>query len=425
MINKPYPDPRLKSCWQGLQAGILLLPLLPNLGCVITLIGVFTTWKYRFKLMIKDPINQGLGLFSILLILTTIWAEDPFNALLGLGNFIPYFIVFAGFSELIQTPHQLRKLAWLIVIPAIPIIILGLGQQFLSWSGGDPLQGLLGWTLPLNGNPPGRMSSVFMYANILAAYLLLVLTLATGLLIEQLKMILNNNHSKSIKSFIFLCIVVTITAIALIVTYSRNAWGLVIFIFLAYAIYLGWQGLVGLILSGILAILGAAFAPDPIRKSLRLIVPAYFWQRLTDQNFERPIETLRITQWKFAWNLTLQRPLTGWGLRSFTPLYENQMNVWMGHPHNLLLMLTAEIGIPATLLFVGIIGFILAKFIRILTIKDMNALDRLILLSYGLAFAVYTLFNLADVTLFDFRVNTFGWLILAAIWGNTRQLAST
>jgi O-antigen ligase len=424
MSHHEYRDPRLKFCWQGIQVGVLLLPLLPTFGCIIILIGIFITWRHRFKFIIKDPINQGLGILSVLLIITTIGAEDPLNALLGLGNFIPYFIVFAAFSELIQTPHQLRKLAWLIVIPAIPIIILGLGQQFLGWSGGEQLQGLLGWTLPLNGNPPGRMCSVFMYANILAAYLLLVFTLSMGLLIEQFKIISKNRNSENIKPFIFICFIVILTGIALIVTYSRNAWGLVIFIILAYAIYLGWRGLVGLILSGILAILGAAFAPVPISNSLRLIVPAYFWQRLTDQNFERPIETLRVTQWKFAWNLTQQRPWTGWGLRSFTPLYEDQMNVWMGHPHNLLLMLTAEIGIPITLLFLGIIGFILAKFTRTLMINDMKQSDRLILLSYGLGFVVYILFNLADVTLFDFRVNTFGWLILAAIWGNSRYFTS-
>ena len=425
IINGKYPHPRLQRCWQWVQLGVFLLPLLPTWGTIITLIGVFFTWKYRFKSMIQQPINQGFGVVSLLLILTAIFANDPLNALLGLGNFIPYFIVFAAFSELIKTPNQLRKLSWIIVIPAIPVMFLGFGQQFLGWSGGDQIQSLLGWTLQLNGNPPGRMSSVFMYTNILAAYLLVVFTLGTGLIVEQFQIILKTHYPTNLKSLIFLILVVILTGIALIVTYSRNAWGLVIFIILAYAIYLGWRGFVGLIISGMLAILGSAFAPSPLKDGLRLIVPAYFWQRLTDQNFERPIETLRVTQWKFAWNLTQQRPWTGWGLRSFTALYSDQMNVWMGHPHNLLLMLTAETGVPVTLLFIGMIGWILAKFTKnLITISIKNS-DRLILLSYGLAFAVYTLFNLVDVTLFDFRVNTFGWLILAAICGNTRQLTST
>lgn len=388
MIINPKP-PQLKLPWQCLQIGLLLLPLLPTWGCLVTLFGVFLTWKYRLKAIIQNPINQGLGVVSLLLLITVIFAQDPLNALLGTGNFIPYFIVFAAFSELIQTPQQLRRLSWIFMLPVIPIIILGFGQQFLGWSGGEAIQGFLGWTLQLNGNPPGRMASVFMYANILAAYLLLVFTLAAGLWIEQLQIALKAKFNTKLKSLIVLGLILILTGTALIVTYSRNAWGLVVVITLAYSIYCGWRWLVGLIVSGIIAILGAAFAPFPINQGLRLIVPAYVWQRLTDQNFERPIETLRITQWQFAWNLTQQRPWMGWGFRSFTTLYEEKMQVWMGHPHNLFLMLTAEIGIPVTILFVGIIGWILTEFIHGLTSISIENSDRLILFSYGLAFGIY------------------------------------
>ncbi|MGB3403386.1 MAG: O-antigen ligase family protein [Microcoleaceae cyanobacterium] len=415
------PDSTTELNW--IKWGILLLPFLPTLGCIITLIGVFLIWKNHYNIMIKNPLNQSLLLLSGLLILTAIFSPNPLDALLGAGNFIPYFIVFAAFSEVLKTPTQLKQFSWIIITPAIPIILLGFGQQFLGWSGGEAFQSILGWTLPLNGNPPGRMCSVFMYANILAAYLLLVFTLSTALLIEQLYLIQQTKKKKNIKILIFLLMVFSLTGIALIVTKSRNAWGLVIFIILAYAIYLGWRGLVGLILSAILAVLGAAFAPSPINQSLRYIVPAYFWQRLTDQNFERPIETLRVTQWKFAWNLTQQRPWTGWGLRSFTPLYEAKMNVWMGHPHNIFLMLTAEIGIPITLFLIGIIGFILSQFTHKIITKNINQSAHLTLFSYGVAFAVYILFNLADITLFDFRVNTFSWFILAGIWGNTQYFS--
>ena len=49
--------------------------------------------------------------------------------------------------------------------------------------------------------------------------------------------------------------------------------------------------------------------------------------------------------------------------------------------------------------------------------QDVRATDRLIFFSYLLAFAACTLFNTVDVTLFDFRVNTISWLLLAAICG--------
>ena len=116
----------------------------------------------------------------------------------------------------------------------------------------------------------------------------------------------------------------------------------------------------------------------------------------------------------------------GWGLRNFTPFYEAKMHLWLGHPHNMLLMLTAETGIPGTVLFCGLIGWVLTQAVLLLGMWSDVAptvgryqwhQDRLILFSYLMAFAGCTLFNLLDVTLFDLRVNTLGWLLLAAICG--------
>ncbi|MEO8890260.1 MAG: polymerase, partial [Coleofasciculaceae cyanobacterium] len=96
------------------------------------------------------------------------------------------------------------------------------------------------------------------------------------------------------------------------------------------------------------------------------------------------------------------------------------------HPHNLILMLTAETGIPATLLFCGLIGWILAQAILIINIwsdvaptatKYQWHQDKLMIFSYLLAFVGCILFNMLDVTLFDLRVNTLGWIILSAICG--------
>jgi O-antigen ligase len=225
--------------------------------------------------------------------------------------------------------------------------------------------------------------------------------------------------SSSLAKFIFLTVAIIGNSIALIFTHSRNAWGLVVFAALAYAIYLSWYWLIGLVTAAVATIFGAAFAPTPLSQWLRAIVPEYFWARLTDQNFDRPVAILRTTQWQFAWNLTREKPWSGWGLRNFTPLYEAQMQIWLGHPHNLFLMLTAETGIPAALFLFGWVGWIFGKAILLLVNwSSVNSgEDRLIFFSYLVAFAACTIFNMFDVTLFDFRVNTIGWLLLGAICG--------
>jgi hypothetical protein len=43
--------------------------------------------------------------------------------------------------------------------------------------------------------------------------------------------------------------------------------------------------------------------------------------------------------------------------------------------------------------------------------------NRLILFTYLVTFGGCILFNLLDVTIFDFRVNLLGWLLLSAICG--------
>ncbi|WP_143603845.1 O-antigen ligase family protein, partial [Tychonema bourrellyi] len=246
--------------------------------------------------------------------------------------------------------------------------------------------------------------------------------------------------------FLFLTFAVVGNAVCLIFTNSRNAWILAVLAVLAFAVYAGWKKLLAGVFSAVGAVFLSAFGPQPLRQYLRTIIPAFFWARLTDEMFpNRPTATLRTTQWQFAWSMTQQRPWTGWGLRNFTPLYEAQMHEWLGHPHSLVLMLTAETGIPVTLCFLGLVGWILARGVLLLLnwrshfpvdtqqqeieenaisnitnrviCQDVNSGDRLIFFSYLLAFAACTLFNTVDVTLFDFRVNTISWLILAAICG--------
>lgn len=409
----------LKGAWNKFQVGILLFPLLPLGGAILIFLSGIQSWRKNYHSLIQNRINQGLGILSLLFILTACLAQNPIDAFLGLGNFLPYFWIFAGLTALIQSPHQLKTLSWLLVLPSVPVVVLGLGQQFLGWSGIDSLQGILGWKLALGGNPPGRMSSVFMYANIFAAYLVIVFSLNLGLIINEWQKIKLKKFS-SYSPIIYLGIAGVLNAIALILTNSRNAWGLAVLIALAYAVYLGWNWLLGVVSAAITMVLGAAFAPTPLQDSLRIIVPAYFWQRLTDQNFDRPVETLRITQWKFAANLIQQRPLTGWGLRNFTALYEAKMNVWMGHPHNVFLMLGAETGIITTLFFCALVGWILAKAMFRFCQNFSTLKEPMICLSYLVAFIACIGFNLFDVTLFDFRVNTLGWVLLAALNNSNR-----
>ncbi|MEO6860050.1 MAG: O-antigen ligase family protein [Microcoleus sp.] len=493
-LLQKHPDSRLVIPWNFAQIGMLIFPLIPILGALGIFLGLAGTCKQKIRQISRRPLNRGFAILFAVLVITTIFANNRIEAVLGLCNFWPFCILFAAFSSLIQTPAQLRQLSWAIALSAIPVIILGLGQQFLGWSGIDQLQPIFGWVLEPKGNPPGRMASVFMYANILACYLTIAFILTLGLWMEEgfrrkkeegrrkkeergNKEIINqfpiSDSQLAIPDFqltmtdsqlpipnyrfLFLSLAVVGNAVALIFTNSRNAWGLAVLAVLSFAFYAGYKKILAAVFSGVGIVFLSAFGPEPLRQLLRKIIPAFFWARLTDEMFpNRPTATLRTTQWEFAWSMTQQRPWTGWGLRNFTPLYQAQMHEWLGHPHSLMLMLTAETGIPATLLLFGLVGWVLARGVLLLmnwpisaadikqeqiateeveknplllnqnsivnitnqvVCQDKKANDRLIFFSYLLAFAACTLFNTVDVTLFDFRVNTISWLLLAAICG--------
>ena len=414
-----HPNPALQLPWNLTQVGLVLFPLSPFLGAVLIVLASLITLVRQWGKAIRRPLNWGFAILSVLLIVTAGFAYDKTPAFVGLFNFVPYFIVFAGLSALFQKIAQLRHMAWILVIASVPITILGLGQLFLGWTLNLTfLWVVLEWTIAPGGEPPGRMSSILMHANTLGTYLVIIFTLGFGLGLEQWQLIKQKIQPSRVP-FIFLTITGIINFIALIFTNSRNGWAIAIFVCLAYALYQGWRILVGGVASFVTCILLAAFAPLPFAQFFRRFVPAFFWARLNDDMYpDRPVALMRKTQWEFAWSLTQQHPWTGWGLRNFTRLYEAKMQISLGHPHNLFLMLSAETGLPSTLLFCGLIGWILFASVKLLRNSKFPILeDRLIFFTYLVALFAWLLSNTVDVTLYDFRLNTFSWLMLSAVCG--------
>ncbi|WP_445633845.1 O-antigen ligase family protein [Nostoc sp. DSM 114161] len=445
----------LNSRWDYSLFAVLIFPLSPLIGAVTVVLVSFITWMKQYRQISRRPLNWGFALLSVLLIVSCGFAQNKIEAFLGLFNFLPFFLVFAAFSTLIQTTAQLRQMAWALVIGSMPVAILGLGQLFLGWNFKFQFVWVvLSWTIRQGGNPPGRIASLFLHANTFAAYLVIVFILSLGLWLEQWQVKIGHRawgigrgqgdketrgqgervivnclpispspnlpiSSSPTLPFIFLTIAVLTNFITLIFTNSRNGWAIAIFACFAYAVYQGWRIIVGGVVGVVTSVLLAAFAPSPIAQFFRQYVPAFFWARLNDDMYPgRPVALMRKTQWEFAWSLAWQHPWTGWGLRSFTALYKAHTQIKLGHPHNLFLMLSAETGFLTTLLFCGLLGWILITGVQLLrNSKHTYTEDRLLIFSYLVACVGWVLLNNVDVTLFDFRLNTLSWLILAAICG--------
>ncbi|ELS05174.1 lipid A core-O-antigen ligase-like enyme [Xenococcus sp. PCC 7305] len=409
-----------------LQASILLLLFFPALGVLGLLWILIRVAIANFSQIVKNSINRALAVLSVWLVINSFLAYQPSEAFLGLANFLPFFALFGSLSIAIRYPHQLRRIAWILVISALPIVILGLGQLYLNWQSPPLIKTILGWGLVAQGVPTGRMSSVFIYANFLAIYLAIAFILGLGLWLDVWQ-----NHSLKKRNWLLLLlsIVLIFNSIGLGLASSRNAWGIAMIGIMAFAIYFSWYWLISIVTAMGIAIMGASFGSFWGQEWLRKIVPMFIWSRLSDQNYlDRPIATLRITQWQFCWEKIQENPLIGWGLRNFTPLYLEATNFWLGHPHNLFFMLGMEIGIIGGLFFCLIIAWILAQAFLLLrrsprrNSRILTKGDRLILFSYLVAFGCCILFNLLDITIFDLRINLLGWILLSAIYGVSQEL---
>jgi O-antigen ligase len=399
----------------------MILPELAGVGIIIVLIRVFIS---NFRVIIRARLNQGLGIVTLWLMLSASFSPTPLDAWIGLGNFLPFFFFFINISQLIQKPSQLRQLAWAMVIPSVWVVVMGWGQIFLGWQKPEVLKAIFSWPYGAGGEPLGRMSSVFMYANLLGAYLLITLILAFGLLILTFRQWRKQRNRDLNLKLGFLTVTIFLDSVGLFLTNSRNAWLLAFLAGLIFALYLGWNVLVaGFSLLGVIISL-ASWGPNPFRDGLRLLVPRVIWARLSDEMFpNRPVATLRATQWHFTLEMTQEKPLLGWGLRSFTPLYEKSQGVWLGHPHNLYLMLMAETGIIGLILLAAWVGWSCGQGVRLLAIlRSQKAGGELILFAYLVAFGACVLFNTVDVTLSDVKINTIVWLILSAIAGVSQRI---
>ncbi|HEY9701413.1 MAG TPA: polymerase, partial [Allocoleopsis sp.] len=268
LLLSKHPSSNLQIVWNIWLINFTIFPILPTWGSVGLSVVVLMIFKQQYKHIISQKFNKIIGIFSLLIFFLSCFAYKPEESFLGLHNFLLYFLAFICFSILIQTPLQLIKIAENLLIGSIPVIILGLGQLFLNWQTPDFLVPLFGWKLHLLGNPIGRMSSVFMYANILAVYLIIVFALGLGLLFI--------NFQQPKKRLYYLILLIFI-AIALILTNSRNAWIIMILSCLIWAIYQQWYWLLGIFTAISSIILTAAFAPISIAEIFRKIVPKFIW----------------------------------------------------------------------------------------------------------------------------------------------------
>ena len=171
--------------WGCFQLGMLLLASSAFLGGLFLLVALILG-SLRRPPPLADRCHQLLLLVAALMVAGCFRASSGWLAWVGLGNWLPFFWAFWGFQPYLSTPAARRRIALALVAGTVPVIVTGLGQLWLGWSG--PFQmfgGLVIWHIKAGGNPPCiAWPGLFDYANIAGAWLVLVWPLALAALLQ-------------------------------------------------------------------------------------------------------------------------------------------------------------------------------------------------------------------------------------------------
>ena len=398
--------------WNCFQIGVFFLSSSALISYVFLVFALLDATYSRRDLYWREYWNYPLLLISFLMLIGCIKSQTGWLAWLGLFNWLPFFWFFWGLQPYLLTQERREKCAIWLILGSVPVLVTGFGQLWLGWEGPwEILDGLIIWFISPGGQPMGRLSGLFDYANITAAWLSGVWPFCLASVLHPF--IFGRNR---IIPFVFLILFV----LAMLLTDSRNAWGAIV---LGLPLVFGaasWIWLIPLMLICLLPIMVAVlpFFDFGIQQFARSIVPESIWMRLTDLKFvdTRPIEATRIGQWKFAINLILEKPFLGWGAAAFSIIYPLRTGLSHGHSHNLPIEIAISHGIFVSLIlniFVFSLLIISAYYRKfyIFRLQKTVIIDR----AWWTSSLILVCFHATDIPLFDSRVNILGWILLTGL----------
>jgi len=355
---------------------------------------------------LADRANAVLLAAAILMTLGCFRAESGWLAWVGLANWLPFFWAFWGYQPYLATAAARRRCGLALLAGTVPVILTGLGQLWWGWSGPfQQLGGLIIWHLDPGGNPPGRLSGLFNYANIAGFWLALAWPFALAALLQR--------QQRPWQRVVALMIAASLAA-ALFLTDSRNAWGALV---VALPLVVGpgsWLWLLPLLLLAVALVSLASIGGVPalLQAPARALVPETIWVRLSDLHFagHRPLAITRLAQWQVAVGLIAERPWLGWGAAAFSLIYPRRTGHWHGHPHNLPIDLALSHGLPVAALVVALVLWLLIGSAR----RGMAAgpvFER----AWWASALVLACLHATDIPFYDSRINVAGWVLLAGL----------
>jgi O-antigen ligase len=421
-LDRDRPEAASPLGWRCIQLGGLFVASSALVAGLLLLVALIAGSRQR-RSWWGDAANRVLALAAVLMVIGAAQVSLPSLALpgypaalawLGLFNWLPFFWAFWAFQPYLACETSRRRVAQWLVAGTVPVLITGLAQMTLGWHGPwQILGGAVIWHLKPGGNPPGRLAGLFDYANITAAWLALSWPLLLAALLASIRRWRQRLPRAGVSLLVVVGLVIA-QAVSLYLTESRNGWGALV---LALPIVLGprsWLWLLPLLLIGLLPLLLATLpgVPPLLQDPARALVPQSIWGRLNDfnSNGQRPQAITRLSQWAVAAGLIAEHPWLGWGAAAFSVIYPLRTGFWHGHTHNIALDLAISHGLPAAVLVVGLVLWLLIRAAR-LGMAAGSVYER----GWWAAALVLIALHASDIPMYDSRINIAGWILLAGL----------
>ena len=395
--------------WLAFQAGLVLLPSSALLAAIPLFVSCVAASRGRLASLWRDRWMAPLLCASVLMVIGACVAETGGLAWAGLANWIPFFWGFWAFRPFLTHAEQRQRAARLLLAGTVPVLVTGFGQMMFGWSGPwQVLGGAVIWFLEPGGQPAGRLSGLFDYANVAGAWLGVIWPFA-------LAAVLHRRDARWCRGLALLLAAAVVAAVLL--TRSRNAMAaLVVAVpWVLGPMQWGWLLPLLLLMTAPIWLIVWPGAPFGLQQWAADLLPESVRQRLLEKQTSGSLT--RLAQWRFGLDLIAQRPWLGWGAAAFSVLYPiYAQRKWHGHSHNLPLELAISHGLPVTILVVGTVLVLLVVALRLGILRSAT-MDR----AWWAATLVMVAMHASDLPFFDSRLNILGWVLLAGLCGFNQE----
>ena len=398
--------------------GIFFLPSTMVIGLIFLLSASIIGSFLQKKSYLRDYWNYPFLVFGSLILLSSllqnffinnkyieIW--NPHLSFIGLANWLPFIWIFWAVQPFLDSKVKRRSFALVLIGGTFPVLITGLGQYFLNWTGPyKTLYGLIIWyQRPIE--IPGGLSGLFNNQNYAASWLNFVWPFCLALFLEKGKTIFRKAVAYS---FLFS------TSFSAFLTFSRNGW---IGLITSFPIVTGKKGFAFIlpILTIFLLILFFIFSPffnGEFQNNLRNILPEKILLEFAEEGY-KGLDTTRLNIFNSAIKVINENPLFGSGAASFPEIFFLETSFWKGHSHNLLLELSISYGLPSSVLFFTTITNILflsgKKIFIPKEVLNISLFDR----AFWAALFSFLISQLADIQYFDGKISTIMWILVAGL----------